>query len=150
LQVIRFEIASANLARPVTIIALLLCGILPPTASVSAQDPEATELRPSERAWIASKICAVTSQNFAHWEGVPELDFDAWYREYLSKAIQAEDRREFSLASMEFIAGLRNGHSNFYDQWLRREFGHPLGFSLKPINDRWIVTDSRLSGLAHV
>ncbi len=49
---------------------------------------------------------------------------------------------------MEFIAGLRNGHSNFDDQWLRTEFGHPLGFSLKLIDGRWIVTDSRLATLA--
>ena len=130
-------------------IAVLICGILVPLAASTAQEPEARTPTLSERAWIASKLYAITSQNFAHWEGVPQLDLDDWYQRYLDQAMVAKDRREFSLASMEFIAGLRNGHSNFYDEWLRREFGRPLGFSLERIEGRWIVTDSRLKGLSH-
>ena len=129
-------------------IAVLIGAVLLLPPACSAQAPESRNPPHSERAWIASKVYAVTSQNFAHWEGVPQLDLDDWYKEYLGNAMQAEGRREFSLASMEFIAGLRNGHSNFYDRWLSTEFGHPLGFSLRLIEGRWIVADSRLEALA--
>lgn len=145
--------APGDVARPlpklkrVRAIALLICGILVPFSTSTAQEPEGGTPTLSERAWIASKLYAITSQNFAHWEGVPQLDLDDWYQQYLGKAMKAKDRREFSLASMEFIAGLRNAHSNFFDEWLRREFGHPLGFSLERIDGRWIVTNSRLGDL---
>lgn len=138
-------------ARPlvrVGSIAVSVCAVLLLQPACSAQAPDSRNPPQSERAWIASKLYAVTSQNFAHWEGVPQLNLDDWYRRYLGKAMEAADRLEFSLASMEFIAGLRNGHSNFGDRWLSTEFGHPLGFSLKRIDGRWVVTESRLEALA--
>ncbi len=126
---------------------MLIWGIQFPLAVCNAEESGSRDPTPAERAWIASKLYASASHYFAHGEGVPQLNLDDWYRSYLAKAMRAVDRREFSLASMEFVAGLRNGHSQFDDEWLRAEFGRPLGFSLTPIGGQWIVTDSRLEDL---
>ena len=123
---------------------LLLLSAMP----VHSQSLDEEVLSPSERAWVASKMYAVASQHFAHWEGVPDLDLDAWYQTYLAKAMSARNRKEFSFASMEFIAGLRNGHSVLIDERLNEEFGRPLGFQLARLQGRWIVTASRLENLS--
>ena len=114
---------------------------------VPAQSVDEEVLSHSERAWVASKMYAVTCQHFAHWEGVPDLDLDDWYQKYLAKAMRANNRKEFSLASMEFLARLRNGHTVFYDSQLDEQYGDPLGFELAGLQGQWIVTRSRLEGL---
>jgi len=102
----------------------------------------------AERAWIASKMYSVLQANFAHWEAVPDLDLDSRYREYLQDAVAAQGRRDFSLASMRFLASLGNGHTNFYDDSLRYWEGHSTGFSLVRLGDRWVVAQTVLEGLA--
>ncbi len=133
--------------RSIAIAAVLIGGIHLPLAICYAQELEFRDPTPSERAWIGSKLYEAASRHFAHWEDVPDLDLDVWYRKYLDNAMEAKGRREFSLASMEFVAGLRNGHSSFYDQWLSKKFGGSPGFSLRMISDRWIITASRLAGI---
>lgn len=116
-------------------------------AQESAKKSDAATLSLQERVWIASKFYASIQVYFAHWEGVPKLELDKRYKEYLEKAIQSDSRLAFDLASMEFVAHLRNGHSRFQDQWLRDTHGQQLGFLLQPIDKRWVVINSRLPDL---
>jgi carboxyl-terminal processing protease len=113
----------------------------------AAQTGAADTVPASERMWIAAKMLAAVETHFAHWEGVPDLDLDAAFRDYAAKAASTADRRSFSLASMEFLARLRNGHTGFSDPWLRERYGAPLGFALEEAEGGWVVRESRLAGL---
>jgi len=112
-----------------------------------AQEAGAEAVPTAGRMWIAAKMLAAVETHFAHWEGVPDLDLDAAFRAYAEEAAAAPDRRAFSLASMKFLAGLRNGHTGFFDPWLRERFGAPLGFALERSPDGWVVRESRIDGL---
>src|SRR5258707_12034451 len=100
-----------------------------------------------ERAYVASKIYSSIQVYFAHKPGIADLDFDAAYKSYLDKAMGAMDRREFDLATLEFVAKLRNKHTQFDDQWLRRKYGQPLGFWVLPLEGKWVVISARDNGL---
>jgi carboxyl-terminal processing protease len=106
-----------------------------------------TQLTTAERSWIAAKLYDSIHLYFGHWEGAPDLDLDRSFRDYLDRAMKAPDRRAFDLASMEFMAGLHNGHSGFSDDWLSTEYGQPLGFLLEWLPEGWVVTESGVAGL---
>src|SRR5262249_18841474 len=95
--------------------------------------PDKTDLSPSERGFVRSRIYAAIQTYFARRTGVPDLDLDAAYKAYLDRGLGAKDRREFDLATLEFIAQLRNKHTQFDDQWLRQRYGQPLGFGALPV-----------------
>ena len=113
-----------------------------------AQTEDADTVSLAERTWMASKIYSSVQIYFAHWDGVPELDLEAAYRRYLDQATASAERRAFDLATMEFFAQLRNGHSDFNDPWLWQQYGQPLGFSLDRLDGVWVVDQSRLRSLA--
>ena len=114
---------------------------------IRAQEGGDATISASERAWVASKLYSSIQTYFAHWEAVPNLDLDGAYREYLQKAMTTDNRLQFDLASMEFIARLKNGHSDFYDNWLYQHEGEPVGFVARKVQDKWIVTQSRIESL---
>jgi carboxyl-terminal processing protease len=121
---------------------LLLAGRAQAQPSAAAE-----KIGVAERAWIASKIYSSIQLYFGHWQAVPDLDLDAAYHQYLDQAMASDDRVAFDLASKEFLAKLKNGHSGFWDSWLNdRE--QPVGFSLAPVGDHWVVVSSRTSALA--
>jgi carboxyl-terminal processing protease len=99
-----------------------------------------------DRMWMASKIYASILQYFGHWQAVPDLDLDSAYRRYLDQIAVSDDRMRFDLATMEFVACLRNGHSDFADPWLARN-PHPLGFWLDLVDGKWPVRDPAIEGL---
>jgi len=123
--------------------AMIIAGLFLAPAGLFAQ---ADKISLEERAWIASKIYSSVQMYFGHWQAVPELDLDAAFREYLKQALASDDRRAFDLASMEFVARLQNGHSDFWDSWID-ENEPPLGFRLAPSGSQWIVVRSRLDTL---
>jgi len=92
-----------------------------------------------ERAFTASKIYSLMQLYFSGWKPLPELDLDIAYRNYLEKALATDDRREFDLATMEFVARLRNGHTVLWDSWLTKNYGQPLGFYARPLGGKWVV-----------
>lgn len=55
-----------------------------------AQSASSSELSLREKAYVASKIYSAINLYFAHWQGVPNLDLDSGYKEYLDKALKAE------------------------------------------------------------
>ena len=54
-----------------------------------ARERNADSLSAAERAFVASKLYSWVQLHFAHREGVPDLDLDRRYREYLAEALAA-------------------------------------------------------------
>jgi len=125
----------------------LFCALIAFGVVVSAQVAD-SGLSAERRAWVASKLYASIQMFNAHREGSPAFNLDREYKEYLKIAMAAADRREFDLATMKFVGKLRNGHSGFYDSWLFQRHGQPLGFTLLPMAEGWVVTMSQLPGLS--
>jgi carboxyl-terminal processing protease len=109
--------------------------------------PDFEALSPRERAYVASRIYSAIPMYFAHFQGAPEFDLEKSYATFLDRAFEARDRREFSLACMEFMAQLKNGHSGFGDAWLQKTSGQPFGFRADFIGGEWAVTHSERSDL---
>lgn len=124
----------------------LLAAFLPgPFLSVIARPAVAADatLPPEERAYVASTLYAALLQNFAH----PAPGLESAYQAYLHEAMHVSDRRGFDLATMAFLAGLHNGHTYFYDQWLDRQDHAPLGFKLERRAEGYVVTASERKSL---
>lgn len=96
------------------------------------------------RVAVAGRIHELIQQYFAHWEGAPREDVERAYKEYVTRLSRASDRQAFDLATLRFIAALRNGHTQFIDD---RADGRPLKFRLLEIEDRWVVVASQTSVL---
>src|SRR5438309_11759580 len=101
-----------------------------------------TKIPLEERLWVASKIYASIPIYFAHWQGVRDLDLDAAYKEYLKGATSAETRWDFDLLTLEFMARLKNGHTDFSDSFLSKAGRSPVGFSAALVEGKWIVLES--------
>lgn len=125
--------------------AILLACLILPTASAAARQADTVPL--ARRAWVATKLYESVQLYFGHWQGVPTLNIDSAYRAYLDEALASADRREFDLASLAFLAALHNGHSNFNDSWLWREYGQTLGFQVMRLDRAWVVRESQVKGL---
>ena len=113
----------------------------------AAPAPGGDRLDLDRRALVASQVYASVLRHFGHWRGIPELDLDTAYQEYLHNVLADDGRRAFDLASMEFLARLHNSHSGFDDRWLRERFGQMLGFYGYPIDGQWTITATSLPGL---
>ena len=109
--------------------------------------PDSETIGLSERVVIASQLYSAVQMYFGHWKGVPNFDLDKEYAHYVQQIIATDDRREFDLASIEFLARLRNSHSGFGDRWLRENFGQQLGFYAYPIDGDWVITKSSIKEL---
>ena len=105
---------------------------------------QTTGLSVTDRVVIASRIYAMVQQYFAHWDGAPRSDVEAAYRQYIDNAVRAADRKDFDLATMRFIATLRNGHTQFFD---RQQDGRPVRFRLLQLDNEWVVVNSQDSSL---
>jgi carboxyl-terminal processing protease len=118
---------------------LTLIAVLPLSGTLHAQTSGTISLQ--ERVTMASQIYHIVSSFFP---GLSQEKFDAAYQQYLAMALRTEDRREFDLASMEFVASLHDGHSWFYDNWLDKTHGQPVGFLAYPLAGKWTIVQSRL------
>ncbi len=114
------------------------------TAQQSTVNPK---LLLRDRVWIATQIYSSVTTKFAHWRAVPDLDFDKEFKLYLDQIIATDDRRSFDLATFELIAKLKNAHTRFWDTWLTDKYGAALGFSMRPIDGLWTVTQSSIADL---
>ena len=72
-------------------------------------------------------------------KGVPDPSLDVSYKNCLPTVLATDDRREFDLATMEFVAELRNGHTFFWDAWLDQNNQQPFGFCAAPLDGYWVV-----------
>jgi hypothetical protein len=125
---------------------LLAVACLVTTSMASNPAPHAT-LPLEERVFVASKIYSLTQVFFTHWEGAPGLDLDAAYREYLSKVATTDDRHQFDIATLEFVAKLHNGHTDFWDPWVIDHYGWSQLFDAGYVDGQWVVTRSSIPDL---
>ena len=106
--------------------------------------PQTDKLSAEERLLMASRIYSIVTIYFPH---LSQAAFDAQYGEYLSRVLKTEERRDFDLASMEFAATLHDGHTWFYDDWLDKKYGQPVGFIAYPIDGYWTVIRSAIENV---
>ena len=135
----------AMLMRPIVWIAFALALCAHPM--YPADSPGSATISLSDRIVIASQIYSAVQMYFGHWKGVPNLDLDKEYPHYIQQVIASDRRRDFDLASMEFLGTLQNGHSGWGDRWLRDIFGQMIGFYAYPIGGEWVVTRSSIAEL---
>ena len=99
------------------------------------------------RIFTASKIGALAEVNCDNSITRSDSQRVISYQDYLHAVFAEGDRRVFDLATMEFLAGLNNGHTLFLDSWLNENYGRPMGFFAAPLEGKWVVQGSVLSGL---
>lgn len=122
---------------------LLLSAALATGPRVHAQSPAAT-ISLEDRVRMATQVYHIVSTFFP---GLSQEKFDVDYTEYLRVILRSDDRREFDLASMEFVARLHDGHSWFYDNWLDQTTAQPNGFIAYPLAGKWTVIRSNLDSV---
>jgi carboxyl-terminal processing protease len=124
---------------------LILLGILASTSTfavtMAVRGQSSASISLPERVMMASRIYHIISSFFP---GLSQEKFDVAYQHYLATILRTEDRREFDLASMAFVAELHDGHSWFYDRWLDNTTGQPTGFLAYPLAGKWTVVQSQL------
>jgi hypothetical protein len=128
-----------DFCRLALLIATMVASDLLVPSHLIAQQP-ADQLSAVDRIVVATKIYATIQQYFAHWAGAPRPEIEAAYREYIDGAVRAVARRDFDLATLRFIAKLRNGHTQFFDSQLD---SRPLKFRLLPVEGQWVVVNSQ-------
>jgi carboxyl-terminal processing protease len=131
---------SGKLPVAISLIVLAALMLVPAARGQSA----ASTISLEDRARMASKIYHIVSSFFP---GLSQEKFDADYDEYLRTVLHTDDRREFDLASMEFVARLHDGHSWFYDKWLDQTTAQPIGFLAYPFAGKWTVVRSSLNSV---
>ena len=124
-------------SQPWAALALALLAFSPMRARAQADTVPA-----AERERVADGLDRLIRARFAHWEGVPGLRYDTAFRSYRARAGALPDRFDFDTATLAFVAGLRNGHTDFWDRWLSERHGAPLPFTIRPVQGRWIVVAS--------
>lgn len=100
-----------------------------------------------ERVFTASKVYSQLQSYFSSGKRASDPSLDASYKSYLRAVLATDDRRQFDLASMEFVAQLHNGHTIFWDAWLDKNNQKPLGFYAAPLDGKWVVQTSIHAGI---
>ena len=78
--------------------------------------------------------------------GLQTPGLDVSYKTYLRTALTSDDRRQFDLATIEFVSQLHDGHTFFWDTWLDQS-SQPLRFYAAPLGGYWVVQSSFLPSL---
>src|SRR5262245_42350455 len=115
---------------------LITATLVPAFLAVSSARTQSADLDVTSRRAVAAEIHSLVQQYFAHWATVPRSEVEAAYRKYLDEAVRAETRKDFDLATLRFIAKLRNGHTQFSDS---QGDGRPLKFRLLEVESQWAV-----------
>lgn len=106
-----------------------------------------SKLSIEDRVFTASKVYSLLQSYFSSGTGTSDLSLDGAYKIYLRTVLATDDRRQFDLATIEFVAQLHNGHTFFWDAWLDKNNQQPLGFYASPLDSKWIVQTSFLGNL---
>jgi carboxyl-terminal processing protease len=114
--------------------------------SAAGQAAIDTKIGISERIFAAKKISSLLQLCFP--TGQPSgISLDVFDKAYLKKVLASDDRTQFDLGSIEFVARLHNGHTFFWDSWLRK-FNQALGFYAAPLDGYWVVQTSLVASLS--
>ena len=112
-----------------------------------AQNTADSNLSIDERVYAESKVYSLLQSYFYSAQAASDPSLDVSYKIYLRTILTTRDRRQFDLATMEFVAQLHNGHTFFWDTWLDKNNQQPLGFYAAPLGGYWVVQTSFLPGL---
>ena len=105
----------------------------------SIRTPYRAQLPVDERIAGVSLLWSTARNGFVWFDHVPELDWDAAYREALNEAIAAPDTLTYYKGLTRFVARLHDGHSNVYlPDALKSEVGRP-GIRTRLIGDKVVV-----------
>ncbi len=119
--------------------ALTLQPIVQPTFAVEEKQ-QTSRLSMEERLYGLSHFWREVSYNFAHWQAVPDLDWDQAYKITLPKIIAAESDFEYFMELRKLCAKLKDGHTNIYlPKGLISENRDRFPLKLKAVNSRAIV-----------
>jgi carboxyl-terminal processing protease len=111
-----------------------------------AQASDSPKLSAEERTFTASKVYSLVQGYFLSAKELPRSSWDTSYKAYLQTVLASDDRRQFDLATIEFVAQLHDGHTFFWDTWLDKS-NQPLGFYASPLGGYWVVRSSFLPSL---
>lgn len=100
----------------------------------------------TEKIGIVTRVYSAVKSHFGHWENIPRYSLDNCYQELLSTVVQNPPRREFCLALMKFLAGLKNGHTWLTDPCLTVNLPENPGFEFECFHDGWFISRSCLPG----
>lgn len=128
-------------------ILLTLLLVLVLNSCLTAQTKVEAQLNLEERLFTASKIYSLVQLHLASARPSSGYDLDASFKNYLRTILAKGGRREFDLATFEFVAQLRSGHTLFWDSWLDKDLAQPLGFYASPIENKWVVLTSSMADL---
>jgi carboxyl-terminal processing protease len=112
----------------------------------SAQASDSPKLSAEERTFTASKVYSLVQGYFFSTKELQRSSLDDSYKTYLRTALATDDRRQFDLATIEFVAQLHDGHTFFWDTGLDKS-NQPLGFYAAPLGGYWVVQSSFLPSL---
>ena len=118
------------------------------SSPAAAQANTGPALTVEDRAFTASKVSSLVEGYFFSAKDLPASGLGAPYKTYLGSALATDDRRQFDLATIEFVAQLHSGHTFFWDSWLDKS-NQPLGFYAAPVGGYWVVQSSSRPGLEH-
>jgi carboxyl-terminal processing protease len=81
---------------------VVLLGLLaqaPPRAHAQASSTGESDIGLVDRVYWLSKLWQEVNYNFAYFDQVPDLDFDAHYRSYIPRVLEARSDFEYCSAS---------------------------------------------------
>jgi carboxyl-terminal processing protease len=139
--------------RKARTLVMLALGLMTFSCAVPAQDKQSdygsdsSHVSLSMRMRIAASIKESVATYFAHWQAVPEIDFDKAFDDYVNEIASTDDRRSFDLATMALLAKLQNGHTDFFDMWFATHGGGGTGLQVAYQRDQWVVLTSKRSGI---
>jgi carboxyl-terminal processing protease len=117
------------------------------TQLATCQTTTKPKLSIDEHVFTASKVYSLLQLYSSSARGAAGPSLAVSYKSYLRNVVSTDDRRQFDLTTMEFVAQLHNGHSFFWDTWLDKDNQQPLGFYAAPLNGYWVVQRSFLAGM---
>lgn len=90
------------------------------------QPHEPHSISREERIQGLAALWAEARVSFAYWDNVPDLDWDAAFREFLPRVIAAEDPGEYYRLLRRFLVLLQDGHTYVHlPPWLRKQEAPP-------------------------
>ncbi|MBX2846332.1 MAG: hypothetical protein KTR13_08970 [Saprospiraceae bacterium] len=98
-------------------------------------------LTPEERLFGLSKLWQEVNYNFAYFDQVPTLDWDALYLNTIPKVQAVQSDRDYYRVLDAFIAKLEDGHTNiYYPDHIQAQFSYPM-IEVQPLDQAYIVTN---------
>jgi len=122
------------------VVVAALCAV-PFSATAAAEPPEADRWQGTaeQKVWGLMQVWGAVKYNFAFFEKVPGLDWDAVVRTAVHRVLDAPDQEEYYRRLDELTAVLHDGHTLVVSEWIRGDSydNPPLEFEV--VEDRIVL-----------